>query len=136
MKFKSEFERDYNWYLSVKDKYDFDGVGEYIVRNTKSKFAGQNIIQYDENGVTAKEAFYKWDSCGVIVKTFEPDILYTILKTKGSVNFHIKMYAESLNDFTLFITELKEISREDNAPDWFLEAVFNYANKLKKNERK
>lgn len=56
--------------------------------------AAYPIILFDKNGVTGKEAFYQWDSNGKILSTRHPNLLLSLLKTKGSVNLNIKMYAE------------------------------------------
>ena len=117
MKFSKQFESDYTWYLSVKDVFNFDGNSNYI--NKK----GVDIIQYDKDGLTAKECFYLFDSQGKIKPTREPDKLHDLLKTKGSVNLHIKMYAEDRAKGTLSKIELEKICKDFNAPDWFIKAV-------------
>lgn len=60
--------------------------------------------------MSGKEAFYKWDSNGKILPTKHPNQLHALLKTKGSVNLHIKMFAEDrakglfpLNEFRAFV---------------------------------
>ena len=58
MKYSKKFERDYNWYLSVSHIFFFDGTNEYF--NKK----GVDLIQFDENGKTAKECFYLYDTNG------------------------------------------------------------------------
>lgn len=75
MKYSQEFERDFKWYLSVRYLFCFDGSAEYY--NKK----GQNIINYDKNGLDAKKSFYLYDSCGKITKTKHPNLLHTLLKT-------------------------------------------------------
>ena len=119
MKYSKKFEEDYNWYLSVSDSFNFDGVKDYY--NKK----GVDIIQFDANGKTAKECFYLYDSQGLINKTSEPEKLRTLLKTKGSVNLHIKMYAEDRAKGYLPKIEFEEIAKEFNMPNWFVNAVEN-----------
>ncbi|MDG1950205.1 MAG: hypothetical protein P8J32_05340 [bacterium] len=117
MKYSSRFERDYEWYMSVSDIFCFDGCKHYF--NKK----GQDLVQFDKNGFTAKKCFYLYDSSGVIKHTREPEELLRILKTKGSTNLHIKMYAEDRARGYLPKIEFEIICDEINAPDWFIEAV-------------
>ena len=117
MKYSKKFEEDYKWFISIKEVFNFDGCGHYF--NKK----GVDIIQHDPNGLTAKECFYLFDSQGLIKPTKESDELHSLLKTKGSVNLHIKMYAQGRADGTLYEHELTQIAQEYNAPDWFIKAV-------------
>jgi len=123
MKYSINFESDYNWYLSVANFFNFDGTDEYY--NKK----GIKIIQHNDNGLTAKECFYLYDSQGIIKETKEPDLLRILLKTKGSVNLHIKMYAEDRAKGYLPRKEFEEICKECNATQWFIDAVNNQAYK-------
>ncbi len=119
MKYKESFNRDFNWYLSMRHNFKFDGCAEY--HNKK----GELIIQYDPNGIDGKKAFYLYDSSGEIRKTKHPNLLHALLKTKGSVNLHIKMYAEDRASGILPKYELLEMCKEFNAPEWFFSAVEN-----------
>ena len=110
MKYSKNFQRDYDWYLSVKDSFCFDGTDKYY--NKK----GVPLIQYDKNGKSAKECFYSYDSQGVIKPTNEPELLKTLLKTKGSVNLHIKMYAEDRAKGILPRIEFDKICKEFYVP--------------------
>tara|TARA_R110001632_G_C11054583_1_gene385067 strand:+ start:142 stop:531 length:390 start_codon:yes stop_codon:yes gene_type:complete len=123
MKYSKNFERDYNWYLSVSDIFSFDGTKDYY--NKK----GIELIQFDENGKTAKECFYLYDTNGVVKPTCEPDKLKTLLKTKGSVNLHIKMYAEDRAKGYLPKIEFDKICAEYDFPSWFIDAVENQKKK-------
>lgn len=117
MKYSKKFERDYRWYLSVSDVFSFDGTKDYY--NKK----GVELIQFDKNGKTAKECFYLYDSNGVIKPTCEPKELKILLKTKGSVNLHIKMYAEDRAKGYLPKVEFDEITKNFDLPEWFIKAV-------------
>lgn len=119
IKYSLKFENDYNWYKLVSDKFNFDGCGYYF--NKK----GIDLIQPDENGLTAKECFYRYDSEGKIFKTKEPEELELLLKTKGSVNLHIKMFAEDRAKGYLPKYEFDKIVEELNPPKWFVDAVEN-----------
>lgn len=139
-KYSVEFERDFNWYLSMRHNFNFDGALDYFKRtvqiykrkvgeeeyqlqnempfatfketypnlvsgNSVKSFsdgmffeyaftpAAYQIVLFDKNGVSGKEAFYQWDSNGKILPTKHAN-LFSLLKTKGSANLHIKMYAE------------------------------------------
>lgn len=117
MKFSKKFNSDYNWYLSVSDKFDFDGTAQYF--NKK----GVPIIQYNEEGLTAKECFYLYDAQGKIKATREPGALKRLLRTKGSVNLHIKMYAKDRAKGYLPKIEFDKICIELKCPLWFSKAV-------------
>ena len=112
MKYSEAFERDYDFYMSMLNIMDFDG-------------SLNKVIESDTLGRSAKEAFYLFDSQGKTVPTSEPKLLSKLFKTKGSVNFHIKMYAQGRADMTMVKEELDNICTEFNAPDWFKEAVEN-----------
>lgn len=116
-KYSPEFERDFKWYLSMRHLFNFDGSNSYY--NKK----GKDIIVYNKNGVTGKEAFYKWDSNGTILPTKHPNLLHTLLKTKGSVNLHIKMYAEDRAKGLFPFIEFRAFCIKYRCPFWFKEAV-------------
>ena len=119
MKYSKNFERDYEWYLSVSNVFSFDGTKDYY--NKK----GIELIQFDENGSSAKECFYLYDTNGITKPTCEPEQLRTLLKTKGSVNLHIKMYAEDRARGYLPKIEFEKICNEYDFPNWFVTAVEN-----------
>lgn len=124
MKFSKKFERDYEWYVSISDIFDFDGVEDYTSK------AGIPMIQYSKQGMSAKECFYLFDSQGIVKKTKEPKRLKKLYKTKGSVNLHIKMYAEDRASGLLPETEFRKIVKEINPPKWFVDAVENQKGKF------
>lgn len=117
MKYNKNFERDFKWFLSMRKIFNFDGVDKYF--NKK----GENIIQYDKNGLNGKEVFYLYDSNGVIKPTKHPNLLLTLLKVKGSVNLHIKMYAEDRVSGNLNLIELRALCIYFKSPKWFIEAI-------------
>lgn len=124
IKYSHNFERDFRWYLKVRHLFNFDGAKDYFTKT------GESAVQYDKNGVSGKVAFYLWDSQGKIVKTKHPNLLYTILKTKGSVNLHIKMYAEDLANLTLIGLEVRAFAIKIKAPSWFRESITRQRYKL------
>lgn len=115
--YNANFERDFKWYMSMRHRFNFDGSAGYW--NKK----GENIIQYDKNGCDGKEAFFQWDSNGKIKPTKHPNILRTLLKVKGSVNLHIKMYAEDRAACNMGFIEFRALCIHFKAPLWFREAV-------------
>lgn len=116
-KYSPGFERDFNWFLQVRSLFNFDGSNGY------DDNCGNSRIIYDKNGVSGKEAFHQWDSKGKVVPTKHPNLLHTLFKTKGSINLHIKMYAEDRAKGLLPGIEFKELCKEINAPLWFSQAV-------------
>lgn len=130
MKYSKNFERDYAWFLKYKDQFDFDGASD-----TKDK------VIYNSDGKDAKYCFYLYDSQGKVIPTNEPELLFELHKCKGSINFHIKMWAEGRADGTLPLVELSqrkcismypEYELDDNIKDyeaeyelldWMVEAV-------------
>lgn len=115
--YNSNFERDFKWYLSMRNTFNFDGSDSYF--NKK----GQDVIQYSKNGVDGKYAFYQWDTNGKIVPTKHPNLLHTLLKVKGSCNLHIKMYAEDLANCNMNYIEMRALCIHFKSPKWFREAI-------------
>jgi hypothetical protein len=126
MKYSEKFERDWNWYNKYKDVFNFDGVQHYY--NKK----GDSIIINKEDGFTAKECFYKYDSEGKILPCKEPNLLYQVLKCKGSINLHIKMWSEDRANLLLFKCDLDELSEQYELLDWQLLAIENQTNRILK----
>lgn len=111
MKYSKNFNRDFNWYLSMRNVFDFDGA-----------LYNDEII-YDKNGIDGKKAFHIYDSQGKYKPTKHPNILRQLLKVKGSVNLHIKMYAEDRAKGYLPKIEFDKICLEYNVPEWFINSV-------------
>lgn len=102
------------WYFSVRKIFDFDGKP-------------YEEIESHPSGCTGFKAFYIVDTHGrkKIPVTRHPNIYKSLMKTKGSVNLHIKMYAEDRAKGILPRIEFDEICKQINAPSWFIEAVEN-----------
>ena len=115
--YSPSFERDFRWFLKMRHTFDFDGSSVYY--NKK----GESIIQYNKKGVDGKEAFYTWDSKGIIKSTRHPNLLHTLLKIKGGCNLHIKMYAEDRAEGNMNKIEFRALCIHFKAPYWFREAV-------------
>jgi len=118
-KYNSNFERDVKWYLSVRHKFNFDGCAFYYHKQ------GEPVIKHSNRGVSGIEAFFQYDSNGKVVETKHPNILHTLLKTKGSVNLHIKMYAEDRAACNFSKIEFRALCIQLKSPNWFREAVEN-----------
>lgn len=119
-KYSDNFNNDFNWYIKVRKIMDFDGQPY----NTD--------VKYDPNGVDAKRAFFLLDSQGKLMPTKHPLLLRQLIKTKGGVNLHIKMYAEDRAKGYLPSIEFDEICKEYSVPLWFIKAVENQALKLRR----
>lgn len=168
--YSPEFERDFNWFLEMRQMFNFDGADTYY-KNTVKIFknrAGETefnlmneipfatfkeqfpamvegkavrkfsfgmfsnyafipcsyaIIVPDKNGATGKEAYYQWESAGKIIPTKHPNILAALLKIKGSVNLHIKMYAQDRAQGLFPLIEFRAFCIKYKCPSWFKEAV-------------
>jgi len=51
MRYSKSFDRDFNWYLSVRHQFNFDGKEAYYDKK------GSDLIVYDKNGVDGKKSF-------------------------------------------------------------------------------
>lgn len=92
----------------------------------------EDVIIPDENGFSAKECFWLWDSQGKVEPCREPELLKSILKCKGSINLHIKMWAEGIHEGTLFKFEFEEdFMKEFELPDWVKISVYNQVRLLR-----
>jgi|SRR5215217_5453734 len=119
-KYSQNFLNDFSWYLSVRHAFSFDGQ----LYNTD--------IVYDKNGLDGRHAFHVLDSTGKMMPTQHPNILRQILKTKGSTNLHIKMYAEDRAKGYLPKVTFSDICLEYKVPAWFIKAVESQALKIRK----
>lgn len=117
MKYSTNFERDFKWYLKIRHLLNFDGAQDYF--NKK----GETLIQFDKDGNDGKYSFYTYDSQGKILKTKHPRLLKSLLRTKGSVNWHIKNWAAGRADGTFPGIEFDSFLQEINAPQWVKEAT-------------
>jgi hypothetical protein len=118
MRYSKSNERDFSFYLSNRHSFNFSGT--------------LNPVEpvYDKDGVDGKEAFFSIENNGKNKPTKHPNILSSLLLSKASVNFNIKMWAESRSDGTLPYHLLLDIQREFKAPDWVITAVENQKAKL------
>ena len=121
----------------------FDLIWFYLLVNYKIfNFSGshfdypskyQNVL-YSNDGVSAKESFFAWESNGEIVPTKQVLLLKAILKAKSSINLNIKMWAEDRASGLLPKIIFKKMIREDNIPNWVVSAVekqkFKYYEKI------
>lgn len=111
-KYSNNFLRDIRWFIKVRNIFNFDGKFSYE-------------IPHDKNGVDFLKAFFLFDAQGKIVPTRHPRALQTLLLVKGSVNLHIKMYAQDRAKGYLPKIEFDKICKgfKFKVPKWFIDAV-------------
>lgn len=114
MKYGKNFERDFVWFMKYKDVFNFDA----------SDCTGDKVV-YSEAGLSSKECFYLFDSQGRVIPTSEPELLFSLHKAKGGINFQIKQWAESRAKGELGLLEFNDISKEYELLDWMIKAVEN-----------
>jgi hypothetical protein len=124
MKYSSAFERDYAWYLQWHPVFNFDGSAQYFTSK------GESRIVADAQGLSAKLAFYLFDSQGRVIPTCEPELLLAITKCKGSVNFHVKLWAEGWLDGTFTGVDWQQVQTEYALLPWMVTAFENQVTKL------
>jgi hypothetical protein len=119
--YSASFERDWDFYLSSVGVFGFCGKHDNdLIQKTNSHL----------DGYSAKEAFAALDSRGKIIPCSETQLLLEVLRTKASVNWQIKQWAEMLVAGLLFPEELVECKKEFGLPGWAIDAVLNQAKKL------
>lgn len=114
MKYNTNFERDYNYYLKWKDVFTFSG----------SPHTRHECLKKGDK-YTAKEAFYIYDSQGKKIDCVEPELLQQIFKCKESINFQIKEWAQDRAKGYLPKIEFDKIIEEFELLDWMINAVEN-----------
>jgi len=111
MKYSDNFNRDFNWYLKFRHTFDFDGRLD-------------RDIEYDTKGIDGKKAFFLFDSQGKLKPTKHPNLLRTLLKTKGSINLHIKMWKEDrLNGILPRVLFIEECVEPFELLDWMINII-------------
>ncbi len=128
--FSPQFERDYTFYLSNKDKFTF--AGSDLKKDYGIQFPGEPEqpddpfrIPYSPDGKSAKVCFHQLDSTGKCKPCAEPQLLAEILTCKAAINLQIKIWAQSRAEWTLSKIELIEYLEEYKAPEWVLKAIEN-----------
>lgn len=101
----------FKWLISVRNIFDFDG-----------RLPKHDIV-YDPNGINGYDCFYQLDTHGKLYPTKHPEMVRRLVRTKGSVNLHIKLYKEGRQDGTLPAIDFAKIVKEYNLPKWFIKAV-------------
>ncbi len=144
--FSPQFERDYTFYLSNKDRFTFAGTD--VKKDYGIQFPGEPeptevdddgvlkplpfTVPYSPTGKSAKVCFYKLDSEGKCKPCSEPELLVQILTCKASVNLQIKIWSQSRAEYTLSKEELKEYMEFFQAPEWVFKAIENQKLKILK----
>lgn len=109
-KYSENFNRDFNWYLKYRSTFDFDG---HLDRD----------IVYSKDGIDGKQAFFLFDSQGILNSTRHPNILRSLLKTKGSINLHIKMWKEDRYNGILPKILFLDLIEEYELLDWMIKII-------------
>ena len=117
IKYSKNFERDYKFYYTYRDRFAFCGSGIIYPEYQEGKDA-----------LNAKRAFYEYDTYGKIRATSEPTLLHKLMVCKASVNLNIKMWAEGINEGTFILKEFMEYLPD--APEWVWDAVRQQVKKL------
>jgi len=119
MKYKDNFNEDYNFYLNNISKFNFCGE---VVETPK----------YSESGVDAKNWFFIFDSNGkkkaYLTACKEPSLAKKIVVTKKSINMHLKMWAEGYNDCLMGVQDYIS-SFNDPKPEWVTRSLINLRTK-------
>ncbi len=110
-KYSNSFEKDFIWYIRNRHNFDFDGRLD------------RDII-FDRSGVDGKQCFYIFDSTGVLMPTKHPRLVKVLLKTKGSINLHIKMWKEDKLSGCLFRDSFIEIVEEFLLLPWMINIIY------------
>lgn len=113
MKYSKKYERDYEFYYSQRNVFNFCGT-----------LTPKYTAVFDENGKSAKEVFYMIDSQGKNLPTNEPELLNELLLCKASINFQIKQWGEGRAKGITSLYELtEEYKNQYNLPEWVIVAV-------------
>lgn len=125
----------------------FQGVYPHLCHSNglrESKLGGINnweigihsepLIVKDKDGVDGVEAFFNIDSKGIVLPTKHPNILKSLLKTKGSINLHVAMYSEDRAKGRFPLTEFRALCIKWKAPEWFYFAVEKSKNRIYQND--
>jgi len=97
MKFSRRFEEDWEFYLKNKTKFVFCGENVNWIPDLSKPI------------VSAKEAFFIYDTSGIKHPTLDERLLIEMIVCKKSVNFHIKMWTDGYDDCLMGIeTYLEE----------------------------
>jgi len=106
----------------------FIDKAKYFLRNRNVfTFSGNEIeceIVFKRDGVNSFKAFRLYDEKGFrSIETKHPETLKRLIKTKASLTFQIKQWAESRADGTLPRFLFNEMIEEMELPEWVINAV-------------
>jgi hypothetical protein len=104
-------------------------VQYYLKHRNDFTFSGGGVdceILYKKDGCNWVKGFDMFDSRGIReIETRHPATVSRLIKTKASINFQVKQWAESRADGTLPKILFNEIIKEFDLPKWIIEAVEN-----------
>lgn len=106
----------------------FIDTTKYLLsKRNEFTFSGSDVdceIVYKKNGIDSFEGFRMYDEKGKrFIETKHPETVRRLVKTKASLTFQIKEWAESRADGTLPKLCFNEIQEELNLPAWVVNAV-------------
>lgn len=108
MRYSDNFMRDVRFYLQNRHKFIFFGG---IVASP----------QFARAGISGVEAFRLFDSTGCRVPTKHPRLFIALMRTKKSVNWHIKEWADGFHDMFESITYY--VRQFVDPPSWIEGAI-------------
>lgn len=103
MKYSDNFVRDVRFYFRNRHRFVFFGG---VVRQPP----------YSRKGVSGIEAFRLFDSNGRLVPTKHPRLFVALMRTKKSINWHIKEWADGFED--MFESVLYYVYQFVDPPPW------------------
>ena len=114
MKLSAKFIRDWDFYLNNREKLNFPGVEV-------------PIPEFDADGISAKEAFYIFDSTGNLPPCSQPGLLKAVIVCKKAINLQLKMWVEGfLNMGEVIEYYMREFR---NPPPWVEKSFRNQLTK-------
>jgi ribosome biogenesis GTPase A len=117
--FSKAFERDYKFYNLNKDKFSFAGVSVSVMPN----------ITQTKEPISAKKAFYIFDSTGKIVPCNESEEFRKLISCKKSINMQIKQWALGFEDCMQSVEELVK-SFDGDVPNWVSSSLTEQVRKI------
>ena len=81
------------WLIKYRNTFTFSGKWLLDPKDNNKHLV--DTIVFDREGETGKKVFNLYESQGILVPTKHPRMLYKLIKTKASITFQIKQWAES-----------------------------------------
>jgi hypothetical protein len=126
-KISHRFNQLFNWLIKYRNTFTFSGKW-LLDPIDKNKYLIDTIV-FDKEGLSGKKAFHMYESEGKLLPTKHPIMLFKLIKTKSSITFQIKQWAEARGLGELGSYEFSSKDCEYNIKDqyelmpWMVEAV-------------